>query len=421
MDYREYPSVVEKSSGLSWLREFRRQAQEIYRDLSWPSTKEEEWRRTDISHIKFDDYLYDGDEFEETSIILDAPKGLSGSIHFSRDRCLEIRLSEDLAQKGVIFKSLGAAFTGHGDLLSRYFMKNIRPGDGKLEAMHASFCHCGVFLYVPKFLEIALPFVINFDENGTGYAGFPHVLIVMDSGAHAVVRQNVSSSNRGVSLCNAVTSIYLEDGAVLQYLALQQLSDDSFYFNNGWASLARDSQLYSLFGNFGSALTKTRFGTSLLGQGAMSRLYGISFADHNQHFDQRTVQNHEAGHATSNVLFKSAVKDKARTVYQGMIRVYPDAQKTDAYQANRNLLLNQYARADSIPSLQIEANDVRCTHGATTGKVDNDEIFYLMSRGLSREEAKKLIVTGFFSEILKEIPTDIADDFHTAVESKLAS
>lgn len=401
-----------------WLRGLRREARDLYRELPWPSMKDEEWRRTDISHIDFTGYQSDGagpiDEF-----IGETPDGVAGTIHFSRDRC-RVRMAKDLASRGVIFTSLADAFRRHGDLLSRYFMKNIRPGDGKLEAMHASFCRRGAFLYVPQFVEIAAPFSVNFEED-PGIAGFPHLLVVLDSGARAVVRQKLSgqSGSTAGSLCNAVTSLYLEDAAVLQYVALQELSDKSFYFSSGWASLARDAQLCSLVGNFGSALTKTRFGTSMAGEGANSRLYGISFADHDQHFDQRTVQNHEAGHATSNVLFKSAVKDRARTVYQGVIRVYRDAQKTDAYQANRNLLLNRYARADSIPSLQIEANDVRCTHGATTGKIDEGEIFYLMSRGLPKNEAKRLIVTGFFSDVLKEIPA--AEDFHAAVENKLAS
>ena len=235
-----------------------------------------------------------------------------------------------------------------------------------------------------------------------------------------VFRHHLSGSdNTAPLLCNAMTSLQLQDASALDYINVQQLPSSAFYFDHSWATVGRDAHLRFLSGNFGSSLSKTSIGSELGGAGANASLFGAYFADNFQHFDQRTVQYHKVAHATSNVLYKGAITDKARTVYQGIIKVFAQAQKTDAYQANRNLLLSEYARADSIPGLEIEANDVLCTHGATVGKVDEQQLFYLMTRGLSRRQATAMIVAGFFSEIWQEYPPELLTGLVEAVENKL--
>jgi Fe-S cluster assembly protein SufD len=168
-------------------------------------------------------------------------------------------------------------------------------------------------------------------------------------------------------------------------------------------------------------LRKADFEMFCEGEGAEAKLSGCYFGDGSQHFDFHTYQNHKIGNSTSDLLFKGALRGRARTIYQGLIKIHPNAQRSDAYQANRNLILSDKARADSIPSLEIEANDVRCTHGATVGQVDDEQLFYLMARGLTRHEAEKLIIGGFFAPVLDRIPSESLRDLVTAAVERKAS
>jgi Fe-S cluster assembly protein SufD len=183
--------------------------------------------------------------------------------------------------------------------------------------------------------------------------------------------------------------------------------------------LEKEAELLALNANIGSALTKSQVETHLAGAGANAKLLGIYFSGKRQHIDLRTVQFHEAPKATSLLLYKGAVKENAHAIYQGLIKVHKDAQQTDAYQSNKNLVLNDKARADSIPSLEIEANDVKCSHGATVGRVNKEELFYLMSRGISFPEAQRLIISGFFEDVLKEAPEDIQEELRQQIENEL--
>jgi Fe-S cluster assembly protein SufD len=200
--------------------------------------------------------------------------------------------------------------------------------------------------------------------------------------------------------------IYLKPGSLVRYIWLQDWGRNVWNFSTQRAILEQDSVLQWYVGAFGSRLTKANLEVALMGRGARAELAGLFFADGQQHMDHHTYQNHLSGLTGSDLLFKGALRDRARSVYQGLIRIHKDAQRSDAYQNNRNLLLSRQARADSIPSLEIEANDVRCTHGATAGPVEEEHVFYLMSRGLSRREAEHLIVDGFFDEVLQRLPLE---------------
>ena len=212
----------------------------------------------------------------------------------------------------------------------------------------------------------------------------------------------------------------MDQGAKLEYVSIQSLSPETWHFASHRAQVGRDAELDWVAGGFGSKKGKVRIENDLAGQGATSRVTGAYFADGDQHLDYDTLQAHLAPSTTSDFAFKGALRDHATAVWRGMIRVAEDAQKTNAYQENRNLLLSDQAHADSIPGLEIEANDVRCTHGATVSQVDRDELFYCMARGLSRGEAERLIVRGFYQEIFDRIEFEpVRDALRTALEARI--
>lgn len=407
----------------AWMQEARQAAFNAYRKSDWPGRHEEEWRRTKIDQLQLEDYAIQFlDAPKLPAVSSRVPEKTAGMLRLGEGLCKENSLAEDLFAKGVIFTTVADAVARNPELVQRYFMKSVAVGEGKLQALHASLATQAVFLYVPPAVTITLPLVAVWEESGPKHMSFPYLLVVLAPGARATLYQQFTSGNPDdVVAVDSLTSIHVEDNAALNYIVGQELNLNSYYFHHGWATLARDASFYSFTGTWGSALTKTRLGSSIEGPGANVEMEGVYFAEEEQHFDQRTIQYHHSGNSRSNTLYKGIAKDTARTVYQGLIRVFPDAQKTDAYQANRNLILNNSARADSIPGLEIEANDLKCTHGTTVGKVNEESLFYLMSRGLSRREATQMIVTGFVEDILAKLPENIAEHCRDLVEKKLES
>jgi Fe-S cluster assembly protein SufD len=271
--------------------------------------------------------------------------------------------------------------------------------DNRIAAWHLGSLSHGALLYVPEGLELPDPVFVDLEEPAG--ASFPHLAVVLGRGARAVVVQRMSG---GGGLVNAGLDARLADGAALELYLLQDLGLSSLFFNQAFAAVGRDASFRSLEAHLGSRLAKTRLDCSLEGPGAESHLNGAYLAGAGQHMDLRTVQRHLSPKATSRALYKGAVQDSGRTIYQGLIQVSPGAAGTDAYLSNKNLILNDGARADSIPSLRIDNNDVRCTHGSTTGRVNPEELFYLASRGLSPAEARNMLVLGYFEELLGRAP-----------------
>jgi Fe-S cluster assembly protein SufD len=235
-----------------------------------------------------------------------------------------------------------------------------------------------------------------------------------------LIEEYNSASPELAQYSNAVSELFLGQGSKLEYVSIQNLSRETWHFASHRARVERDAELDWVAGGFGSKKGKVRIENDLAGQGATSRVTGAYFADGSQHLDYDTLQKHIAPHTTSDFAFKGALADRARAVWRGMIRVEEEAQRTNAYQENRNLLLSSQAHADSIPGLEIKANDVRCTHGATVSQVDRDELFYCMARGLSRPEAELLIVRGFYQEIFDRIELEpVRDALQSALEARI--
>ena len=399
-----------------WMRDRRRDAFHVLLDTPLPTRTDEAWRRTDFGSLKLDEVEVVMSKADAEAALKGAPrsireaitgKGASGAVVSADGQIVASQLDKTLARRGVIFTDMETALKKHADLLEPLFMTQIvKPNDGYFAALHGSFWQGGTFVYVPKGVEVPLPL-----RAGTWlkqrHASFTHTIVVLEPDSRAVlIDEYESATDERQAFNNSAVEIIVGDGAQLDYVNWQDLGRNVYSFTHERAQVMRNSTLHWIVAGLGTRLTKSFIDVNLAGQGSAALMSGAYFVDGNQHLDYDTEQNHLVPHTTSDLLYKGALKDSARSVWQGNIHVYPGAQRTDAYQASRNLSLSNSARADSIPGLEIEADDVRCTHGAAISQVDQEEIFYLMARGIPYKIAEQLIVNGFFKPVLDRIPMD---------------
>ncbi len=390
-------SQVLARAGRGWLEELRARGSQLAARLPWPTTQEEEWRRTNLAGLKLEQFAPVQPDGRAPAPVVEPPAGQAGAARFRGVACVALGLASTWRQQGVLLESLTAPVP---EAVACLVEDQLARADNRLAAWHLGGLSHGALLYVPPGVEVTEPVFVDLEEQGAG-ASFPHLAVVLGRGARAVVVQRLSG---GGGLVNAGLDAQLGDGAALELYQLQDLGLGSLFFSHAYAALGRDASLRSLEAHLGSRLAKTRMDCSLEGPGAESYLNGAYLAGAGQHMDLRTVQRHRSPKATSRALYKGAVKDSGRTVYQGLIEVSPGASGTDAYLSNKNLILTDGARADSIPSLRIDNNDVRCSHGSTTGRISPEELFYLSSRGLSPAEARAMLVLGYFEELLGRAP-----------------
>jgi Fe-S cluster assembly protein SufD len=326
-----------------------------------------------------------------------------------------------LDEQGVIFMDLREAAQQYPDLVKKHlFTRAVLPSEGKFAALNAAAWTHGVFVYVPKNTQVEFPLHSIFYNTGSG-ASLGHVLVVIEQGAEATVLQEYLSpdGDEHASYIGA-TELLVEQNANLKYVGLQNWGGHTFEFSHQRGRVGRDAQLDWVVGTMGGKLTKAFLEIELDGEGSWSRMSGMYFADGKQFIDHDTLQVHHAPNTTSDLLFKGALTEDARSVWQGMIKVEKGAQNSDGFQANRNLLMRPTARADSIPGLEIEADDVRCTHAATIGQLDEEPVFYLQTRGIPLQEAERLIVDGYFWDVLERIPfEDVQNRLLQDVDRKL--
>jgi Fe-S cluster assembly protein SufD len=312
----------------------------------------------------------------------------------------------------------------HAPLLERGLGQAVPDGEDAFTALAASLAVDGTVVYVPAGVQVAQPLHSVLWAPGAGRAFFSRVLVVLEDGASVTFVHETASPKEpsGDSLHAGIVELVLGAGAHLTFIELQTWGDHVWNITHERAIVGRDGRLDWIFGAVGSRLTKNFSELNLAGQGAEGRMSGFYLADGTQHLDHDTQQNHLAPHTTSDLLYKGALVGRSRSVWQGMIYVAPGAQKADGYQANRNLMLSPRAHADSIPGLEILADDVRCTHGATVGQLEEEPIYYLMSRGLPRREAERLVVEGFFTPIMDRIPFDgVRARFGRMIDDKLTA
>jgi Fe-S cluster assembly protein SufD len=384
----------------------RAQLLERYQALPFPTTSDEHWRFTDLKGFDPDSFSANGaTTVERAGSMLDVET--AALAHVS-----EAGIEIERAPEGVVFERLGEGHELLGKLIGT---------DEKFAAHNAAEWKHGLLVRVPAGLELQQPLYVRVTSSVPDAALFWRVLVVAEEGSRfSFIEEHASAAPDLPGYSNVVAELFVGDGAKLEYVSIQNLSRETWHFASHRATVGRDAELDWVAGGFGSKKGKIRIENDLAGQGGTSRVTGAYFADGAQHLDYDTLQRHIAPNTTSDFAFKGALRDKARAVWRGMIRVEEDAQKTNAYQENRNLLLSPDAHADSIPGLEIEANDVRCTHGATVSQVDRDELFYCMARGLSRGEAERLIVRGFYQEIFDRIELEpVRTALQTALEARI--
>jgi Fe-S cluster assembly protein SufD len=378
----------------------RSDALAAYEALPIPDTTEEHWRFTNLRD--FDPEVFAGAASAEIETMLDLDVG--GYATVTADG-IEI----EKAPEGVTFEPLPEE---HERLYS------LVGWDEKFAAHNAAMWKHGLLVAVPKGVELAKPLYVRISATGQT---FWRLVVVVEEGARAtLIEEYASPSADTQAYSNAVTELFVEPAAKLEYVSLQNLSRETWHFASHHARVERDAELDWVAGGFGSKKGKTRIQNDLNGRGATSRVTGAYFADGTQHLDYDTFQEHIAPDCESDFAFKGALRDDATAVWRGMIRVEKDAQKTNAYQECRNLMLSPTTHAVPIPGLEILANDVRCTHGATVGRVNREDLFYLQSRGLKRPEAERLIVRGFFQDVLDRIELEpVRDAVTAALEARI--
>jgi Fe-S cluster assembly protein SufD len=398
--------------GPEFLRDFRVRAWEAFERLPLPTTNDEPWRRTDIRALDAGSFrLPELDAFQDLPPVpAELLQPLVGDQHGGQIVMLpggvHVDLDPDLAVQGVVFTDLQTAEREHAGILAHVLGQIVRPEEGKFAALAAALANHGVLVYVPRGVQVEQPLHSILWGPGSGLAHFSHVMVWLEDDASLTYVHETASPTepQGQTLHSGIVEIHVGAGASLRFVELQSWGEHVWNFSHERARVSKDGNLDWVFAAVGTRLTKNFSDLDLIGEGSTGRMSGFYFTDGVQHMDHDTQQNHMAPHTTSDLLFKGALKDRSRSVWQGMIYVAPGAQKTDGYQANRNITLSSKARADSIPGLEIMADDVRCTHGATVGKIDPEEIFYLQSRGLPYDLAERLIVEGFFDPIMQRVP-----------------
>ena len=422
------PNWSNGSKEANFVDQFRQDAWGYSTSLALPKTSEEAWRRTDIRKLAVEKFRIPNDD--DKSTLPQIPKSLlkpiagngghGGQIVFSPSGTKH-ELSKEILDQGVIFLPLKEAAQVKTDLLEKFLGKIVRADEGKFAALAAAFAEDGVFLYVPKGVHVEAPLHSVLWGPGDDLAYFSHLVVWLEEDSSVTyVHEAASPNGNNQSMHAGNVEIFVGENANLRFIELQSWGNHIWNFSHERARVMKNGKIDWIFGSLGSHLTKNFSEINLEGEGSEGRMSGFYFTNEDQHLDHDTQQNHMAPRTTSDLLFKGALEDESRSVWQGMIYVAPEAQQTDGFQSNKNLILSQDARADSIPGLEILADDVRCTHGATIGNVDEEEMFYLLSRGIPENEARRLIVEGFFDPIMQRIPFDgVRARFQKAIVQKM--
>lgn len=415
----------------AWLREKRERAFEQWSTTPMPTRREEEWRYTDLGSVLKLETLQIGEERRPVASVAELPAGLRGLIEAAGEssaRLVQVdasvvyrELPAELADQGVIFTSLEHAVREHPELVERYLGAALADDSGKFAALNEALWTGGSFLYVPKDVRVEIPLRSFRWMTGASSSLLGRTLIVAEPFSEVAVVDELSSGDFDAqTFANGAAEIFAAEGAKVTYVSLQRWGRGVVHLTTDRLVAERDAKITTLYTTLGSDLTRAEVKCRMQGPGAHVDMLGLYLAEGTQHFDHETLQDHIAPHASSNLLFKGALNDQSRSVFRGLIRVHPGAQRTDSYQTNRNLILSDKARADSLPNLEIAADDVRCSHAATIGQLDEEEIFYLLSRGIPKVEAVKLVIFGFFGEVLSQLELgEVRTELVRAIERKV--
>jgi Fe-S cluster assembly protein SufD len=412
----------------AWFRDQQMAAWAKFEALPYPNRKDQPWRFSNVNALDLSSYHLGAPLTQaERSEILERSTGLdqvAGRLIFADDQLLRRDpLPKKLLASGVILKPLERAMIEHADLFRRHFM--VQPaalGSAKFAALHEAFVTSGTFVYVPRGIEVELPIEIFHWLHGENASVFPHTLLIADELAKVTVIEHFRSahSDRAGFACG-VNDLVVGQGAKLNYVCTQNWNEKALGIQINSTSVERDASALSLNVHLGGAYSRFEGLSRLTGEGARSDMLAVSVAAATQEFDARTLQDHLSPHTTSDLLYKNALNDRARSTFGGLIRVEPHAHFTDAYQTVRNLLLSDDAEANSMPGLEILADNVKCSHGATSGQLGENEMFYLLSRGIPAPVARQLLVSGFLNEAVDRLDHPaITGLIHGLIEDKFA-
>ncbi len=399
-----------------WWTERKRAAYARFEGLALPSRTDEGWRFSNISGVTLGGYAPVGADSgaaaAPAALAIEAAAALSfanGSPAGSK------AVSAELAAKGVVVSTLSEALKSSPDLLREHFMAQPQKlGSAKFAALHEAFVQDGAFIFVPRGVEIEKPIIVVHSAAGAGTAVFPHTLVIAGDNAKVTVVDHFVSNDESRQFACGANDLYAGHGARISYAAAQCWSREALSLQFNSTVVRRDARVQSLNLHLGGRQSRHESLSQLQAPGGFSEMLAVTVASGAREYDQRTLQIHQAPSTKSDLLYKNALLDKSRTIFSGLIVVDPDAQKTDAYQSNRNLMLSDDAESNSLPGLEIQANDVRCTHGATSARIDAEQEFYLKSRGIPHEAANELLIFGFFEEVLNRLESD---ELHEALRA----
>ena len=420
---------VESRDFPDWFRDQQREAWKQFQALPAPTRKDQLWRFSsvdllDLTPFKSEATLSDKDR----DAILEQSRGLdevAARVIFAGDQLIERDVvSDQLKKRGVIFQPLERAMVEHADVFRKHFMSQPAVlGSAKFAALHQALVSSGTFLYVPRGVEIELPIEIHHWLHGENASVFPHLLLVADELAKVTVIESFRSLDRhAAGFACGVNDLIAGPGAKVTYVCAQTWGEKVRALQMNTTTVDHDASAMSLNLHLGARYSRFESLSRLIGEGARSDLLAVTVATGEQEFDARTLQDHVSPHTASDLLYKNALDDRARCTFGGLIRVEPHAHFTDAYQKVRNLLLSDDSEANSMPGLEILADNVRCTHGATSGQIGEDELFYLRTRGIPVNVAQRLIVTGFLNEVIQRLDQPaIATHLHRLIEEKFAA
>ncbi len=423
-DRATFEAFLEGRDDPGWVVDLRRQAFDIYEEKLAVPLDPEEWKRVELRAFQPEKYTIrmQSAAAAQFDTLLAGRTQFAGNVAHVDGTMTRSVVEGSLAKKGVLFGDLSALVREHRNLLEPHLLtRGVRPGKDRFSAWHAAFWTGGTVLYVPRGVTIEEPLHSLIGLSEAGAADFSHTLVVLEDGASAaLLEETVSANADAAGLHVGAVELLIGPGASLRYVQLQNWNEKVYHFAHQAGSVERDGRLQWTVGGLGARLAHIHQDVSLDGRGAEAQVNGVTFATDRQLISYYTQQSHNAPDTRSDLLYKEVLRDRARVVWRGMIRVEPEALRTDGYQRCDALLLSPTSRADSIPGLEIETDDVRCTHGATAGQVDEEQVFYCMSRGMARFEAMHMIVEGFFHSVYDRIPVEVVrETLSQAVERKL--
>jgi Fe-S cluster assembly protein SufD len=404
------------------VREKRKTAFDAYRAIPMPTIRDEEWRRTDPALFPFEKFsllpnltLLPAGKSHDLDALFDVVVSVSEEGYHINDR------NGLLKQNKIVVVGLDEAARLYPEKVTSHFHGSaVIEADRKFTELNGAFWNFGLFIDVPAKVKIDNGILVRYHLSRSGSLLVPKLIVTAGQGSDAKVVEVFQSDDATPTMCIAAREFYVAQAARFQLFALQEWGRSSFHIGEDWSEVNRDAQIDWVTLTLGTQASKMTMGCNVNAPNANAYLSGLFFADRDQHIDQRTLQQHTSANTYSNLLYKGAVKDKGHSVYQGIISASPGAIKVDAYQMNNNLVLNTGARADSLPGLKIDADDLKCSHGSTMGNLDAEQLFYLQSRGFTKAEARKTLVLAFFEEIIAKIPYEflqerIREDVHRKI------